>query len=148
VAKNFSFFTYPQVLIFCYSNFATNIVAWCFIIVVVTMAIPLPGCEVRGSKTGKPIMALLDLLGRTWSLGIIWNLHSGPATFRELQQRCEKISPTLLNTRLKELKTLQLVECQEAGYQLTHQGIDLFDIISPLGSWSSQWAQALKEDSK
>lgn len=112
------------------------------------MAIPLPGFEVRGSKTGKPIMALLDLLGRTWSLGIIWNLHSGPATFRELQQRCEKISPTLLNTRLKELKALQLVECQEAGYQLTHQGIDLFDTISPLGSWSSKWAQALKEDSK
>lgn len=134
--------------LFCYGNHATNIVAWYFIIVVVTMTIPLPGLEVRGSKTGKPIMALLDLLGRTWSLGIIWNLHSGPATFRELQQRCEKISPTLLNTRLKELKALQLVECQEAGYQLTHQGIDLFDIISPLGSWSSKWAQALKEDSK
>ena len=51
------------------------------------MAIPLPGRQVRGSTTGKPIMALLDLLGRTWSLGIIWHLHTGPATFRELQQR-------------------------------------------------------------
>ena len=112
------------------------------------MTIPIPGSQVRGSKTGKPIMALHDLLGRTWALGIIWNLHSGPATFRELQQRCEKISPTLLNTRLKELKTLQLIETKEAGYQLSHQGINLFQIISPLGSWSSQWAQALKEESE
>ena len=112
------------------------------------MSLPIPGQQVRGSKTGKPIMALLDLLGRTWALGIIWNLHRGPATFRELQQRCEKISPTLLNTRLKELKTLQLIESQQAGYQLSSQGIDLFEIISPLGSWSSQWAQALKEESK
>ena len=112
------------------------------------MAIPLPGRQVRGSTTGKPIMALLDLLGRTWSLGIIWHLHTGPATFRELQQRCEKISPTLLNTRLKELKTLQLIESQASGYQLSHQGVDLFAIISPLGSWSLQWAQALKEESK
>ncbi|PKG85804.1 transcriptional regulator [Colwellia sp. 75C3] len=112
------------------------------------MTIPLPGSQVRGSKTGKPIMALLDLLGRTWALGIIWNLHSGPATFRELQQRCEKISPTLLNTRLKELKTLQLIEMKEAGYQLSHQGVDLFKIVSPLGHWSSQWAQALKEESE
>lgn len=112
------------------------------------MAIPLPGRQVRGSTTGKPIMALLDLLGRTWSLGIIWHLHTGPATFRELQQRCEKISPTLLNTRLKELKTLQLIENQASGYQLSQQGIDLFTIISPLGSWSLQWAQALKEESK
>ena len=112
------------------------------------MTIPIPGSQVRGSKTGKPIMALLDLLGRTWALGIIWNLHSGPATFRELQQRCEKISPTLLNTRLKELKTLQLIETKEAGYQLYHQGINLFQIISPLGSWYYQWAQALKEESE
>jgi DNA-binding HxlR family transcriptional regulator len=112
------------------------------------MSIPLPGTQVRGSKTGKPIMALLDLLGRTWALGIIWNLHSGPATFRELQQRCEKISPTLLNTRLKELKILQLIECQDAGYQLSSQGVDLFDIIAPLGNWSSQWAQVLKDESK
>jgi len=112
------------------------------------MTIPLPGAQVRGSKTGKPIMALLDLLGRTWALGIIWHLHSGPATFRELQLRCEKISPTLLNTRLKELKTLQLIEIQESGYQLSSQGIDLFEIISPLGNWSSQWAKALMEDSK
>lgn len=112
------------------------------------MTIPLPGAQVRGSKTGKPIMALLDLLGRTWALGIIWHLHSGPATFRELQLRCEKISPTLLNTRLKELKTLQLIEIQESGYQLSSQGIDLFEIISPLGNWSSQWAKALTEDSK
>jgi len=112
------------------------------------MTIPLPGSQVRGSKTGKPIMALLDLLGRTWALGIIWNLHSGPATFRELQQRCEKISPTLLNTRLKELKKLKLIESQQAGYQLSCQGIDLFEIISPLGDWSSQWAQILKEESK
>mgnify|MGYP005810684385 CR=1 FL=1 len=104
------------------------------------MAIPVPGAQVRGSKTGKPIMALLDLLGRTWSLGILWNLSMGPATFRELQQRCEKISPTLLNTRLKELRVLQLIEVQNSGYQLSNQGTELFKIIAPLGEWSSQWA--------
>ena len=104
------------------------------------MSIPLPGTQVRGSKTGKPIMALLDLLGRTWSLGILWNLSEGAATFRELQHRCEQISPTLLNTRLKELKALNLIETQTAGYQLSNQGVELFDIISPLGSWSAQWA--------
>ncbi len=109
------------------------------------MSIPLPGAQVRGSKTGKPIMALLDLLGRTWALGLLWNLSAGPATFRELQQRCEQISPTLLNTRLKELKTLNLVEIQKSGYQLSNQGIELFAIISPLGTWSTQWAEQFVE---
>lgn len=105
------------------------------------MAIPLPGTPVRGSTTGKPIMALFDLLGRTWSLGILWNLQQGPATFRELQHRCEQISPTLLNSRLKELITLHLVEKQACGYQLTQSGLALINIILPLGDWSKNWAK-------
>lgn len=110
------------------------------------MPIPMPGDQVRGSKTGKPIMALLDLLGRTWALGIIWQLNQGSATFRELQQRCEQISPTLLNTRLKELKVLQLVESTSKGYQLTVTGQSLFSIVSPLGEWSLLWASQIKKD--
>ena len=115
---------------------------------ILTMTIPLPGTQVRGSKTGKPIMALLDLIGRTWALGILWNLQQGPATFRELQQRCEQISPTLLNNRLKELKTLQLIEMQSAGYQLSAYGSELITIILPLGGWSQKWAKELKQGSQ
>ena len=107
------------------------------------MPIPIPGQAVRGSKTGKPIMALLDLLGRTWSLGIIWQLQLGPATFRALQQRCEQISPSLLNTRLKELVTLKLVTKNANGYALTPQGVSLFTIIAPLGDWSNAWARQI-----
>ncbi|NQZ88177.1 MAG: helix-turn-helix transcriptional regulator [Saccharospirillaceae bacterium] len=110
------------------------------------MPIPMPGEQVRGSKTGKPIMALLDLLGRTWALGIVWQLNQGSATFRELQQRCEQISPSLLNTRLKELKVLQLVELTPSGYQLTQTGHGLFSIVSPLGEWSLLWANQIKKD--
>ena len=33
--------------------------------------------RVRGSQSGRPIMALLDLLGRRWSLRIIWELRDG-----------------------------------------------------------------------
>lgn len=107
------------------------------------MALPYPGQAVRGSNSGKPIMALLDLLGRTWALGIIWHLSQQPATFRQLQQRCEQISPSLLNTRLKELKALSLISAQDEGYCLTPQGQALFEIIAPLGNWSRQWADQL-----
>ncbi len=103
------------------------------------MPLPIPGTPVRGSKTGKPIMALLDLLGRTWALGIIWNLKSEPCTFRELQHRCESISPTLLNNRLKELQAMLLVEKTLQGYALTTMGSELFQLIAPMGSWAKQW---------
>ncbi|NRB41228.1 MAG: helix-turn-helix transcriptional regulator [Pseudomonadales bacterium] len=108
-----------------------------------TAGIPLPGQPVRGSKTGKPIMALLDQMGRTWSLGILWQLNMQSLTFRQLQTSCEQISPTLLNTRLKELRQLQLVEHGNEGYCLTVMGQQLFEIILPLGQWSDQWAAAM-----
>ena len=49
------------------------------------MAIPTPGKPVRGSRSGVPIMALFDLLGRSWSIGVVWQLQEGPCTFRELK---------------------------------------------------------------
>src|SRR5207247_10217496 len=42
---------------------------------------------------------------RRWAMGVLWNLSKGgPCTFRELQERCEAISPSVLNSRLKELR--------------------------------------------
>ena len=49
-------------------------------------------------------MALLDLMGRRWTLRILWELRDGPLRFRALQKRCDEASPTILNQRLKELK--------------------------------------------
>lgn len=109
------------------------------------MKIPLPGIPVRGSKTGQPIMALLDLLGRNWAMGIIWYLSEGAAKFRDIQKYCESISPTTLNTRLKELQQSNLVEKSDQGYRLTSLGKELFELIEPLGHWARHtWAKEFK----
>ena len=44
---------------------------------------------VRGSRSGRPIMALLDLLGRRWTLRVLWELRADALGFRELQARCD-----------------------------------------------------------
>ena len=108
------------------------------------MPFPAPGQPVRGSKTGVPIMALFDLLGRSWSMGIIWHLNEGPATFRVLQAYCESISPTILNKRLKELTKAALIERTLEGYQLTPKGKELYEMLSPLGKWAKVWAKTIK----
>ncbi len=105
--------------------------------------IPHPGTPVRGSKSGKPIMALFDLLGRSWSLGIIWQLANGAKTFRHLQDCCEKISPTVLNKRLKELSATGIVTHGESGYHLTETGFELFSLLKPFGKWSITWASSI-----
>ncbi len=108
------------------------------------MAIPTPGKPVRGSKSGQPIMALFDLLGRSWAMGITWHLYRGPSTFRKLQEYCESISPTTLNKRLKELNEAHLIEKTVEGYALTKEGKELYELLEPLGDWAQGWAKKFK----
>ncbi|MBC9798623.1 winged helix-turn-helix transcriptional regulator [Sinomicrobium weinanense] len=110
------------------------------------MAFPTPGKPVRGSRSGQPIMALFDLLGRSWAMGIIWHLSAGPGTFRALQEYCETISPTTLNKRIKELIQARMVTKTLEGYALTETGEELFKMLFPLGKWAKDWAQNLKEN--
>ena len=98
--------------------------------------------RVRGSTTGRPIMALLDLLGRRWTLRIVWELREEPRRFRELQDLIGA-SPTIVNTRLAELREAKLVELDEAvGYRLTALGNELLRLFLPLNVWSEKWAKA------
>ncbi|MFC1405128.1 MULTISPECIES: helix-turn-helix domain-containing protein [Streptacidiphilus] len=101
---------------------------------------PRPGVPVRGSESGRPVMAALDLLGRRWALRILWELSQSPAGFRELQRRCERMSSSVLNTRLNELTDAGLLTMHGDGYQLTRLGEDLVDALRPLNAWSQRWA--------
>ena len=96
---------------------------------------------VRGSKTGRPIMALLDLLGRRWTLRVIWELNRRRLSFRSLQDACGRISPTILNTRLAELRHADIVALDEDGYALTVEGKRLIDELGGLHEWAERWAK-------
>lgn len=105
------------------------------------MSTPRPGRPVRGSTTGRPIMAALDLLGQRWTLRLIWELRAGAAGFRELQRRCEQMSSSVLSTRLGELTDAGIVRADEGGYQLTPLGRDLIQALGPLQKWADEWAK-------
>ncbi len=97
---------------------------------------------VRGSSTGRPIMVVLDLLGRRWALRILWELYdSPPATFRELRDRCDDVSPSVLNVRLRELRDARIVELGDDGYGLTAEGRELMRLFKPVSSWAKRWGR-------
>ena len=99
--------------------------------------------RVRGSRTGRPIMVLLDLLGRRWALRIVWELREESRRFRELQDSIGA-SPTIINTRLSELREARLVELDpDSGYRLTALGGELLRLMLPLHVWSENWAKAI-----
>ena len=80
-------------------------------------------------------------------MGIVWNLYSGPATFRSLQGACESkgstISPSILNGRIKDLQEARLLSRTVDGYELTELGKELFTLLEPLAPWSRKWGKAL-----
>src|SRR5665213_4514325 len=106
---------------------------------------PLPGRKVRGSETGRPLMAILDLASRRGLLRVVWELRRGPLKFRPLQAACGAVSPTLLNTRLRELRDARLVELTDEGYQLTPLGHGLYCAFEPISAWADGWARDLKK---
>ena len=107
---------------------------------------PVPGQPVRGSTSGRPLMVLLDLLGQRWTLRILWELRDAPASFRVLQERCEGLSPSVLNARLKRLRELGLIERAAGGYALTAWGRDLGQHFAGLDAWAMRWAAQLPSD--
>ena len=105
------------------------------------MPAPKPGRRARGSATGRPIMVLLDLLGRRMTLRILWELRDDKRlTFRALQDAADT-NPSVLNARLAELRQAHLLAHGPDGYALTPHGQSLLATILPLHAWADQWAK-------
>jgi DNA-binding HxlR family transcriptional regulator len=85
-------------------------------------------------------MALLELLGRRWALRVVWELREEPLLFRALQERCEGMSSSVLNQRLRELRAAEIVELGRGGYRLTREGRRLLDAFPALNAWAERWA--------
>jgi DNA-binding HxlR family transcriptional regulator len=100
-----------------------------------------PKRAVRGSRTGRPIMVLLDLLGRRWTLRILWELRESTLTSRALREACDDASPTVLQARLSDLRQAGFVELAPRGYRLTEWGKELHGTFLPLHKFAERWSK-------
>ena len=100
------------------------------------------GSPARSSRTGRPVMVLLDLLGRRWALRILFELDThGTLTFSQLLERCDPISPSVLSQRLRELTENRILEQRSEGYALTRVARSLREPLDQLYTWSNRWAR-------
>jgi DNA-binding HxlR family transcriptional regulator len=87
-------------------------------------------------------MALLDLLGRRWTLRILWELREDALTSRALRAACDDASPTVVQQRLSELRTVGFIEKrEEGGYALTAIGRELLQTFLPLHQFADRWSR-------
>jgi DNA-binding HxlR family transcriptional regulator len=88
-------------------------------------------------------MAALDLLGRRWSLRILWELRDGPVGPRALLARTEGMSSSVLYERLRELSAAGLLDkAPDDAYELTSLGRSLGAALEPLDAWAKRWSRA------
>ena len=94
-----------------------------------------------------PVAKASEIIGDPWSLLIVRELLLDSNRFNLLQKGLPRISPTVLNTRLKELeKHGVLLKRRLDGrrgheYRLTPAGRELSVVIEALAVWGMRWAR-------
>lgn len=84
----------------------------------------------------RAVDGVLDLLGRRWSLRLVWELRRNTLPFSELRER-SGISPSVLSARLRELADAGVVErAADRRYRLSGRGRELARILFELNRWA------------
>src|SRR3954454_11543180 len=94
----------------------------------------------RESTTTRALGELFDLVGRRWTLRILWELHGRTLSFNDLRRAVGGMSQSVLVTRLTELFGGGLVADVPGGYCLTDQGTALVGLLAPVGPWAVEWS--------
>jgi DNA-binding HxlR family transcriptional regulator len=80
----------------------------------------------------------LDLLGRRWTLRLVWELRRDARSFSELRALLG-ISPSVLSARLSDLVEADVIEKDATRrYRLTGRGRELARLLYELNRWAER----------
>lgn len=95
----------------------------------------------------------LDVLGKRWTVFILFALGQGPARFGELAGRVQVIGDRMLSERLKELEAEGLVERRvfaevpaRVEYRLTPKGDALRPVYEVIAQWAREWIDGAQDE--
>lgn len=100
-----------------------------------------------------PISKASSVLCERWTLQILREMFFGASRFNELQAFLPRLSPSLLNKRLKTLEANGIIlrrkipEKRGYEYQLTPTGRELRPVLTAMGRWGMKWVfEQMSED--
>lgn len=92
-----------------------------------------------------PVALASEILTRRWTPLVVRELLCGSTRFNEIRRGVPRMSPSLLSTRLDELREAGIVErvsvegSEYDEYRLTRAGEELRPIVEALGTWGRRW---------
>lgn len=93
-----------------------------------------------------PVSKAASVLCERWTLQIIREMLMGASRFSEFQRYLPKLSPALLNTRLRTLEEQGIILRKRISgktgyeYHLTPAGLGLKPLLKAFGQWGMTWA--------
>lgn len=99
-----------------------------------------------------PVSKATEIIGDKWTMLIIRELVLGTHRFNDFQRSMSRISPTVLNKRLKLLEEKGvIIKRRQSGlkgyeYRLTPMGRELEPLIDHLAVWGMRWARGQMTD--
>jgi DNA-binding HxlR family transcriptional regulator len=94
-----------------------------------------------------PVAKSAEIIGDPWSILIVREMLLGSSRFNVLQRGLPRISPTVLNTRLKELEDRGVIVKRRLDgqrgheYHLSAAGRELSTVVEALAVWGMRWAR-------
>ena len=101
-----------------------------------------------------PVAKATEIVGERWTLLILRELLLGTCRFNDFQRALSRVSPTLLNKRLKSLDELGIIVKKKIPgqkgfeYRLTASGKELAPLIETLAVWGMRWARGQMTDAE
>lgn len=99
-----------------------------------------------------PVSKAVEVIGDKWTLLILREALLGTCRFNDFQRAMSRISPTILNKRLKMLEDKGvIIRKRQSGlrgheYRLTAMGKELAPIVDNLAVWGMRWARGQMTD--
>ncbi len=99
-----------------------------------------------------PVSKATEIIGEKWTLLILRELLLGTSRFNDFQRSMSRISPTVLNKRLKQLEEKGVIIKKRLSgqkgneYRLTAMGKELEPLIEQVAVWGQRWARGRMSD--
>ncbi len=99
-----------------------------------------------------PVSKATEIIGEKWTLLIMRELLLGTCRFNDFQRSMSRISPTVLNKRLKFLEEMGIILKKRISgqkgfeYRLTAMGKELEPVVEQVAIWGQRWARGQMAD--
>lgn len=96
--------------------------------------------QVKDGPHHQALLELFTLLGKQWTLRVLWELRNGPLSYRALAEACGGMSSSVLTHRLRDLRSAGFVFSTDNGYRMTPIAEAGLEVMGEMNQWAETWA--------